>query len=282
MHGLSSVLVFFFVFLLLLQNTVYNQVPSAAVWDAGTTTTAEACQAICQANYTAGGPSTVWTWHDANQGEYALHCYLRSDGLWDAIADGGHVSGRLAPGKNIWAASLAGLGLQGVPGLRWNGNRLIRARYPNANPETDGFMPPAVIRANSWTPQSSPRAPDTQIDLPASYLDRNTTVSSFQTYTAGIGGTCDRFQPDAGYWCSNNVQGGGSVIYYVPTAMQADNTTLPNLPYKNATGAIIQTWRPGHWWVVLRVVVLQCCGGDRAVMLRWVVTATIGCCQRPP
>ena len=43
------------------------------------------------------------------------------------------------------------------------------------------------------------------------------------------------------------MSGGGSVIYYVPTAMQATAATLPNLPYKNATGAIVQTWRPGHW-----------------------------------
>jgi len=29
--------------------------------------------------------------------------------------------------------------------------------------------------------------------------------------------------------------------------MAADQTTLPNTPYKNPAGAIVQTWRPGHW-----------------------------------
>ena len=29
--------------------------------------------------------------------------------------------------------------------------------------------------------------------------------------------------------------------------MVADKSVLPNQPYKNATGAIVQTWRPGHW-----------------------------------
>ena len=29
--------------------------------------------------------------------------------------------------------------------------------------------------------------------------------------------------------------------------MSSDANTLLHLPYKNATGAIVQTWRPGHW-----------------------------------
>ena len=29
--------------------------------------------------------------------------------------------------------------------------------------------------------------------------------------------------------------------------MVADRSKLPNQPYKNATGAIVQTWRPAHW-----------------------------------
>jgi hypothetical protein len=69
---------------------------------------------------------------------------------------------------------------------------------------------------------------------------RNTSVSSFQTFTAGIGGTCDRFQPPAGYWCSTHVQGGGSTVFYSPTAMQVNATQLPHLPYQNPVGAVIQ------------------------------------------
>lgn len=147
-----------------------------------------------------------------------------------------------ADGANVWSASLAWTGISTVPGLRYNGTRLIRARYPNSNPETDGFGQSFYA---SWTPQSAPRKPDEQIDLPQPV--RNTTASMFQTFTAGVGGTCDRFQPAAGYWCSNNVQGGGSQIYFVPTAMQASQQILPHTPYSNATGAVIQTWRPGHW-----------------------------------
>ena len=157
------------------------------------------------------------------------------------------LEGRRSPASNVWVASLASLDISTITGLRLGNSRLTRARFPNANPERDGFMPPNVFRAAGWTAQPTKPAPDQQIDLPSSALSRNTTVSMFQTFTAGIGGTCDRFQPAAGYWCSTKVQGGGSQIYAVPTAMLTNKQTLPNLPYANPKGAIVQTWRPGHW-----------------------------------
>ena len=147
---------------------------------------------------------------------------------------------------NVWAASLAGLGITAVPGLRLRGARLVRARYPNADPERDGFMPPAVFRAE-WTAQAAPAAPSVEVDLPPSVLNRNTTVRLFQAFTAGVGGTCARFQPDAGYWCSQKVQGGGAATYAVPVAMQVSKQQLPHLPYANAEDGIVHTWRPGHW-----------------------------------
>jgi hypothetical protein len=230
-------------------NAIFGQVPSAQVWFFGTTPTPEACGAACQANSTAGGGCDVWTWHDQNQGDYALQCYFRSDGVWDPSYETGHVAGRHAPGPNVWSTSLAGtqFASNGVPGLRQDGVRMIRARYPNANPETQFFFVPQAFTAASWTPQSAPRTPDTEYNLPASYLNRNTTVSSFQTWTGGVGGTCDRFSPAAGYWCSTKVQGGGSQIFFEPTAFQIPNSTLPNWPYADPSTAIIQVWRNGHW-----------------------------------
>jgi hypothetical protein len=208
------------------------------------------CEALCQA---ATSPACVaWTWHDSNVGPpYTHECYF--DRAYAPVGEADHYSGYFgAPPPtlqpNVWSASLAGLGLATVPGLLLNGERATRARFPNnPSPERYGFMPPNVLRADSWTPQQLKRAPDTQVDLPRSELLRNTSTSSFQTYTAGVGGTCDRFQPNAGYWCSNNVQGGGSVIYYVPIAAQFSTTTLPNSPYANPVGGVVQTWRPGHW-----------------------------------
>jgi hypothetical protein len=224
------------------QNDVFNGAGGAFVKNK--TQSWQDCEALCKAD----GACKAWTWHDQNQAGYALDCYFRPDGVWDPVPEAGHVAGAFtappAPTpQNVWAMDLSSFGVTSIKGLRApDGSRLTRARYPNGFPETKGFMPPAVFRA-SWTPQQLPRAPDTQVDLPKSALDRNTSISSFQTFTAGIGGTCDRFQPSAGYWCSKGVQGGGSVIYFVPIAMQADKATLPNMPYKDPRGAIVQTWR---------------------------------------
>lgn len=148
-----------------------------------------------------------------------------------------------SPPANIWQATLP---LATLPGLRIDSQRLTRARFPNADPERDGFMPPNVFRAN-WTAQPVTPLPEKQVDLPPTVLLRNTTKTMFQTFTAGLGGTCERFEPAAGYWCSTAVQGGGSTIYQVPIAMQVGVETLPHLPYAHPKGAIVQTWRPGHW-----------------------------------
>ena len=63
--------------------------------------------------------------------------------------------------------------------------------------------------------------------------------------SSGIGGTCDRFSPPAGFWCSTTVQGGGSTIYYVPIAMNVTTNELPNTPYKNGSSAIVQVGGKG-------------------------------------
>jgi hypothetical protein len=41
--------------------------------------------------------------------------------------------------------------------------------------------------------------------------------------------------------------GGGAFTWRVPYAMTATAAVLPHLPYASPAGAIVQTWRPGHW-----------------------------------
>ena len=88
------------------------------------------------------------TWHSALvEPEYRLQCWLRLDGVWAPTSDANHTAGYLRPNPptpNVWAASLAHLGVTSVPGLRLNNKRLVRARFPNADPETDGFEPQAI------------------------------------------------------------------------------------------------------------------------------------------
>ena len=69
----------------------------------------------------------------------------------------------------------------------------------------------------------------------------------FQQYQLGIGGPCQNFVPDAGYWCGNETSGGGAFTYHVPSGMIANSSVLPNSPYAHPEGAVIQVWRPAHW-----------------------------------
>jgi hypothetical protein len=83
-------------------------------------------------------------------------------GQWNLVAESGHTSGRLAPGQNVYVADLSPWIPAGanVYGVRENGNRQIRARYPNANPEL-GFG--SSLQAVSWVPSVLPTNPDVEV-----------------------------------------------------------------------------------------------------------------------
>ncbi len=83
-------------------------------------------------------------------------------GQWNLVPESGHVSGRLQPGDNVYVADLSSWVPSGanVYGLRENGNRMIRARYPNANPEF-GFG--STLQAASWVPSVLPKNPDIEV-----------------------------------------------------------------------------------------------------------------------
>lgn len=206
---------------------------------------AAACEAACVADAAWG--CDVWTWHDAQQGGYALDCYERSDGAWQPVAEAGHVSGYKSPDMNVWAAPL-GAGAPAVTGLRHaDGSRATRARYPNARPETEGFS--SSLYASAWACSdcaTNTLQPDYQYTNIS--LLRNTTAANwFQHHQMGIGGHCNQFSPPGGYWCGNSTMGGGAFTWRVPYAMTATAAVLPHLPYASPAGAIVQTWRPGHW-----------------------------------
>ncbi len=63
---------------------------------------------------------------------------------------------------NVYVADLSPWIPRGgnVYGVRENGNRLIRARYPNANPEL-GFG--STLQALSWVPSVLPKNPDIEV-----------------------------------------------------------------------------------------------------------------------
>ncbi len=145
-------------------------------------------------------------------------------------------------GMNIYQADLSAQGIDEMLGFRIDTMRMIRAKYPNADPETQGFY--STLRAKSWMPPKSSPNPDKE-ENPDTPLRNSSNM--FQKFQLGIGGSCKDFDPPAGYWCGSKTQGGGAFTYRVPVGMVADKSVLPNQPYKDPTGAVIQAWRPGHW-----------------------------------
>ncbi|EGD73635.1 hypothetical protein PTSG_05343 [Salpingoeca rosetta] len=216
------------------------------------TATPEACEAACKNHPRCN----VWTWHDSKQKGYELDCFFRTDGVWSTVQQTGHVSGHAystsmrqwgqsREGRNIWAAALPHPPAA-ITGLRVNGERAIRARYPDANPERDLFPKGWISAHTAWFGRLHGDLPQTNIvvDTP----NRSFEQDEFQHFVLGIGGTCDSFTPPEGYWCSTNTSGGGAFTYRIPAGLQYSQQLLPHShAYVNATGAIVQAWRPGHW-----------------------------------
>lgn len=69
--------------------------------------------------------------------------------------------------RNIYIADLTGQGVLSAPGLREDGARVIRARYPNGNPER-GFG--SRLRASGWVPNKLPPQPDIEVSAVVPYL----------------------------------------------------------------------------------------------------------------
>ena len=174
-------------------------------------------------------------------GQYKLQCWFRYDDVWSLTPEDGHVSGHFTASPNIYMADLSSMSIPEITGLRVNGMRAIRARFPNADPEL-GFG--SNLHADSWLKPTLPTTPDREVN-PDTPL--RTSSSSFQKYQLGVGGPCKDFTPPAGYWCGDKTSGGGAFTYRVPSGMVASSKVLPNSPYKNATGAVVQAWRPAHW-----------------------------------
>ena len=151
-------------------------------------------------------------------------------------------------GANVWAADLSRTQFADVPGLRIDGARLVRARFPNANPETDGF---GSTLTPAWT------APDPVGEpvffSPAEPTRNDTSDLDQRVYSLGVGGGCAKYDPPAGWACGNhtNVPYPGFEPMW-PKGMSLDASSLPgaHLPYStNLSGsAIVHAWRALHWF----------------------------------
>jgi len=178
--------------------------------------------------------------------------------------------------KGCYEADLHGQ-VDSVLGLRRNGIREIRARYPNFDPEVDSVIDGKILFHDGHTGWISKRTvwvengpgmnghspwPPTEkaktyvmaaadwpgVEWPMTlYKSTWTGEGDWGEYWLGVGGTCVDRDPPVGYWCAPGAPRRISVPNH-PSGMKPDSSHLPNLPYANATGAVIHTWRPGHWY----------------------------------
>jgi hypothetical protein len=219
------------------------------------------------------------------------HLTIRNaDGEAAVVSGGVNLTAAWAPSKRCegcFEMDLKAAGVRQILGLRRDGVREIRARYPNFDPELDstidgsrhfhdgrdgwitgktdwiasttgtmngvegGWPPKAVattfvIKGTDWPGVEWPMNIMTNATVDP---DTWTGEGEWGEYWLGAGGTCVDREPPVGYWCAPAAPRHIST----PNHPSGINTgaLLPNAGktgYKNATGAIIHAWRPGHWY----------------------------------
>jgi len=99
-----------------------------------------------------------------------------------------------------------------------NQRRAVRARWPNANPETQGLH----TTPSGWCkkfeaylpPKEFPAATEIHISSPS----RNR--SHFKEFQIGVGGTLSQFHPPESFWGLADPPGGGGFTYIIPTGIK--------------------------------------------------------------
>ena len=222
-------------------NAFFGERPSKFLVKNDTYATWELCEEACLKNISCN----VFIWC-ADHAAYRNQCWFRFDQQWHLTKDYDIVSGRKVLGPNIYMADISSQGVTMVKGLRVNSSRAIRARYPNANPE-HGF---GSTLKPTYLPNILPAKPDYYVTPDTPF--RNTS-NSYQRYTAGVGGPCSEYDPPVSYWASPDsiVRGGGRFIPSHPSGIVANDSILPNMPYKDPMTAIVHAWRTSHWFSLM-------------------------------
>ena len=127
-----------------------------------------------------------------------------------------------------------------------NGRRAVRARFPNANPETMGLhtIPSGYVEsAEKWLP---PIKHDSATEIHLSSPNR--AASLFPGFGLGIGGPVSQFNPPQSYWGTKNPFGGGGATYTVPSGLQySEELEINTRPWKNPSTGIIHAFHGAHW-----------------------------------
>ena len=273
------------------QNSVFGAAHLKADTDVikylGDFESAEECAAAATADAAKKGPFLSFSWQGvgADVAPFEKGCYGQTNDVWAPHGQAGVTSGYLVR-QNTWVADVSAAGLTEMPGLRIDGQRAIRAKYPNGDPEQSGHYLTGAGASmgggdyiKGWVPLSAntawvkpARKPDSQevvitaADWPSvewpmteagggSALDW-TGEGDWGEFHIGVGGYCDDLSPPTGYWCAMSPPRGqcwdkksnhGSGC--VQTHMSPDGMVLDRAAnWSDPTTGVVQSWRGGGRW----------------------------------
>jgi hypothetical protein len=101
----------------------------------------------------------------------------------------------------------------------------------------------------AWTPPDMNKygPVDFYTDNITAHDRMDTTGTWFQHYMIGTKGLCSVYDPPVSYWCSEHPSGGGAFAFRTPSGVTPKAGALPNAPYKDLSGAVLNVWRPSRW-----------------------------------
>lgn len=259
---------------------MFGDWPDANVLNTSTAASHDDCETRCQVA-APSAPCYSWTWYDPAGkfgGQWDGMCFLRTNQVWSPSPQDNTWSGfcNLPPvPPNLYVTDLGAAGTPIPSDLVTPGSavltlfsssdggatlaRAFRARWPDANLETDLFPKGWASGGTRSSPACDPSTFNvTHVPLPENY-----GPGMFSDYYWGSGGTCDRFEvgewvdgpPTSSYWCQPNGRTAGcTYLVGSPNSIALSQRELPHAPYTsdvvgNAAG--LQYWRNGHWFSMM-------------------------------
>jgi len=202
------------------------------------------------------------------------HCFGFTTQFWQPLADPGATSMKRVE-RNIYVAHVLNH-TEEIPGLRVNGERAYRARYPNIDPSLSGrwyisdaahaamgggqYWEGWVIRETLWKP-SKPKEkatdviitadqwPDVEWPMKEAGNSTWTGEGDWGEFHIGIGGSCDDVSPPVGYWCSLTAP---RLVaeHRSPSGMFWKDVLPQAVNYSNPETGVLHAWRgcKGRWY----------------------------------
>eukprot|EP01084_Bolivina_argentea_P030680 56808_1 len=216
-----------------------------------------------------------FSWHSfavLNQ-PWSGGCYGVRDISWQPSWNGlGMIDSGRIEGLNVWRRKVSNFDEFGnkIPGLRVNGKRAIRARYPKQDPERNmqfdplsGWLPQGGSQLQTWMDPIKTDPAETVVINAANYPNVHwpmegpggttwTGEGDWGDFFQGIGGSCATetlggVDPPFGYWCSI-VAPRHIIEHKCPSGCYLLEGWFPNAPYDNVDGIVVHAWKPDHWY----------------------------------